>query len=150
MNHWHWILRAPFHGEVFVDFFKKKVPSLTTLIFTTQIRYWLRWLRCFAKLHIKVNSLVATLITLIYTENSFITEFADYLVFNSRWEITSSLTNLLRWYDNMKNNSITDYANCAYFEYQIRNSFITEYADFRNYIKHNFKSDSADFKDCIS
>ena len=34
-----YILRAPFHGEAYVDFFKKVVPSLTTFSFTTQIRY---------------------------------------------------------------------------------------------------------------
>ena len=51
MNLWHYIFRVPFHGEVYVNFFKKVVPSLTSFIFVTQICHWLRWLRCFARLH---------------------------------------------------------------------------------------------------
>ena len=106
------ILRVPFHGKVYVDIFKKVVPSLITFNFMTQIRHWLRWLRCFARLHIKIHSLVATLTMRIYMKNSFITdctdyadiqgnmknkfitEFADYLVFNTRWELIPSLTTL--------------------------------------------------------
>ena len=109
---WHYILRIPFHGEVYVDIFKKVVPSLTTFNFLTQICHWLRWLRCFARLNIKIHFLVTTLTMRIYMKNSFITdctdyadiqgnmknkfitEFADYLVFNTRWELIPSLITL--------------------------------------------------------
>ena len=108
----HFVLRVPFHGEVYVDIFKKVVPPLTTFNFMTQIRHWLCWLRCFPRLHMKIHSLVTTLTMRIYMKNSFITdctdyadiqenmknkfitEFADYLVFNTRWELISSLTTL--------------------------------------------------------
>ena len=33
----------------------------------------------------------------------------------------------------MKNNSITDYANYADFQYQIRNNLITDYADYTDF-----------------
>ena len=109
---WHYILRVAFHGKVYVYIFKKVVPSLTTFNFMTQIRHWLRWLRCFRRLHIKIHSLVTTLTLRIYIKNNlmtdctdyadiqgniknkFITEFADYLVFNTRWELIPSLTTL--------------------------------------------------------
>ena len=112
MNLWHYILRVSFHGEVYVDIFKKVVPSLTTFNFLTQICHWLRWLRCFARLNIKIHFLVTTLTMRIYMKNSFITdctdyadiqgnmknkfitEFADYLVFSKIWELISSLTTL--------------------------------------------------------
>ena len=50
----------------------------------------------------------------------------------------------------MKNNSITDYANCADFQYQIRNNFITEYAgytDFQYRTRNNSITDYADYTD---
>ena len=68
--------------------------------------------RLFCKTILKVDSLEATLTTLIYIKNrfitdyadndeiqdnmknSFITEFADYPVFNTRWEMISSSTTL--------------------------------------------------------
>ena len=60
-------------------FLKKAVQTVTKYIFTTQIRYWLRWLRCFARLHKKTQSLITTLATLIYMKNSFIyADFADF------------------------------------------------------------------------
>ena len=101
-----------FMGRSKMIFWKKVVPSLTTFIFTTQIRYWLHWLRCLARLNIKIYSLVTTLTTLIYMKNSLITDYADYtdiqgnmknsssltslttLIFNIRWEIISLLTAL--------------------------------------------------------
>ena len=66
----------------------------------------------FRKTKLKMHSLETTLATLIYIKNSFITdcadngdiqgnmkksfitEFADYPVFNTRWEMISSLTTL--------------------------------------------------------
>ena len=41
-------------------------------------------------------------------------------------------------HDNMKNNTINDYANYAGLQHWIRNNFITDYADFRVYIKSKF------------
>ena len=99
-------------------FFKKVLPSVTIFIFTTQIHYWLPWLR---KNTLKMHSPVTTLTTQIYIKNtfindyagnddirdnmknSFITEFADYPFFNTRWEIWFSW---LRWYIDY-----TDYAD---------------------------------------
>ena len=75
---WHYILRVSFHGEVYVDIFKKVVLSLTTFNFMTQICHWLRWLRCFTRLHIKIHSLLATLTMRICIKNSFITDCTDY------------------------------------------------------------------------
>ena len=84
-------------------YFQKVVPSLTTFSFMTQTRHSLCWLHCFARPHIKIHhSVVTTLAMLIYMKtsfitdysyytdihdnmkNSFITESADYLVFNTR------------------------------------------------------------------
>ena len=110
MNLWHYILRVPFDGDAYVDIFRKVVPQLTIFNFMTQIRLWLRWLRCFARIHIKIVSIVTTLTTLINsfikdyadyadiqdnTKSSSITEFTDHLVFNTRFrESIPSLTTL--------------------------------------------------------
>ena len=105
---WHCILRVNFHGKVYVNIFQKVVPSLTSFNFMTQIRHWLRWLRCFTRLHIKMHSLVTSLTLRRYkknsliadcigyadiqgnTKNKFITEFADYFSIpdeNWDWEV---------------------------------------------------------------
>ena len=91
--------------------FKKVAASVTIFIFTTQIRYWPPWLCCFARLHLKCipwrllwlcwftkNNFITDYIDnddiQDNMKNSFITEFAYYPVFNTRWEIISSLTTL--------------------------------------------------------
>ena len=91
MNLWFWILRVPFHGEANVGSFKKVAPSLTAIIFITQVGHWIRLLRCFARLHAKIHSLLTIPNTLIYMKNSCMTVFADYLVFNTRDYIQTSL-----------------------------------------------------------
>ena len=53
-------------------------------------------------------------------------------------------------HDNVKNNSVTKYANYASFQNQIRNNFIIDYVDFRDNIKHNFTTDYSDFRDYIN
>ena len=52
---------------------------MTKYIFTTQIRYWLRWLDVLQDYTKKTQSLITTLATLIYMKNSFIyADFADF------------------------------------------------------------------------
>ena len=68
MNLWHYILREYFDSEIYVDIFRKVVPQLTAFNFMTQIRHWLRWLRCFAR-------------------NTFLSDYSDYA---DLYEIVSS------------------------------------------------------------
>ena len=123
---------------------------MTTFNFMTQIRHWLRWLRCFTRLHIKIHSLVTSLTLRRYiknrvitdctdyadiqgsTKNKFITEFADCLVFNTRWELRLR-SDYADIHDNTQNSFITDYTDYADFREHIKSNVTTDYADYREF-----------------
>ena len=54
-------------------------------------------LSCFAKLHIKIQSLVATLTALLYMKNRFITDYAD-IQDNMKNSFIAMALMLLNWF----------------------------------------------------
>ena len=76
-------------------------------------------------------------------KNSFVTEFADYPIFNTKWEMLSSLTTLTTLICNTTLKIILSLTHADYTDFQdyIKNIyFINDYADYtdlQDYIKKN-------------
>ena len=132
-------------------FFKKSASISDYIHFCDSNSLLITLTTLFRKTSLKMRlSLETTLTTLIYIKNSFITDYADnddiqenmknsfitefddYPVFNTRWEMISSFTDYTDLQDYIKNNFIIDY---------------TAYTDLQDYIKNNFIVDYADYTD---